>query len=108
MALALLTLTIAQLFDLGTFVRMVGRHGPASETNPLVHLLLTDFGLPFVVVTKIVALSLVVAVIGVLAGRAAMGQPPAAIGHRRLVVTVFAVAIAAGLIGGLSNARVIL
>lgn len=108
MALALLTLTIAQLFDLGTFVRMVGRHGSASETNPFVHLLLTDFGLPFVVVAKIVALSLVVAVIGVLAGRAAMGHPPVAIGHRRLVGTVFTVAIVAGLIGGLSNARVIL
>jgi hypothetical protein len=31
-----------------------------------------------------------------------------AIAHRRLVGAVFAVAIAAGLIGGLSNARVIL
>jgi len=108
MALAMLTLTIAQLFDLGTFVRMVGRHGPAAETNPIVHGLLNDFGLPFVVVAKIVVLSLVVAVIGVLAGRAAPGHPPMAIAHRRLVGAVFAVAIAAGLIGGLSNARVIL
>jgi hypothetical protein len=108
MALAMLTLTIAQLFDLGTFVRMVGRHGPAAETNPIVHGLLNDFGLPFVVVAKIVVLSLVVAVIGVLAGRAALGHPPMAIAHRRLVGAVFAVAIAAGLIGGLSNARVIL
>jgi hypothetical protein len=101
MALALLTLTIAQLFDLGTFIRMVGSEGSAAERNPIVHALLTDYGMPFVVVAKIVALSLVVAVIGVLAGRAAPG-------HSRLVAAVIAAAIVAGLIGGLSNARVIL
>ena len=101
MALAVLTLTIAQLFDLGTFIRMIERHGTAAEVNPFVHFLLTDFGLPFVAVAKIAALALVVAVIGVLAGRAAGGHP-------RLVATVFSVAIVAGLIGGLSNARVIL
>jgi hypothetical protein len=101
MALALLTLTIAQLFDLGTFIRMIERYGSTSEINPVVHFLLSDFGLPFVVVAKVVALSLVVAVIGVLAGRAAPEHP-------RLVGTVFAIAIVAGLIGGWSNARVIL
>lgn len=108
MALALLTLTTAQLFDLGTFVRMVGWAGSASETNPLVHVLLIDFGLPFVVVAKVVALSLVVAIIGVLAGRAATGRSLTASDHRRLVATVFAIAIVASLIGGVSNARVIL
>jgi len=101
MALALLTLTIAQLFDLGTFIHMVGLHGSASEANPVVQFLLADFGLRFVVVAKIVALSLVVAVVGVLAGRAAVGRP-------RMVAGVVAVAIVAGLIGGVSNARVIL
>jgi hypothetical protein len=101
MALALLTLTTAQLFDLGTFVRMVGQHGSASELNPFVHHLLTDYGILFVVVAKVVALALVVAIISVLAGRAATG-------HSRLVAMLFAVAIVAGLIGGLSNARVIL
>ena len=101
MALALLTLTIAQLFDLGTFIRMVAVHGSASEANPVVQFLLADFGLRFVVVAKIVALSLVVAVVGVLAGRAAVGRP-------RMVAGVVAVAIVAGLIGGASNARVIL
>jgi hypothetical protein len=101
MALALLTLTSAQLFDLGTFIRMVEEYGSAVEANPIVHFLLTDFGLPFVVVAKIVALSLVVAVIGVLTGRAATGNV-------RLTATVFAIAIVAGLIGGCSNAQVIL
>ncbi|HEX5825255.1 MAG TPA: hypothetical protein VFY18_12425, partial [Candidatus Limnocylindrales bacterium] len=75
MALALLTMTIAQLFDLGTFIRMVERHGPVAELNPVAHFLLSDFGLPFVVVAKIVMLSFVVAVVAVLAGRAAIGHP---------------------------------
>jgi len=101
MALALLTLTIAQLFDLGTFIRMVNVHGSAAEANPVVQVLLADFGLRFVVVAKIAALSLVVAVVGVLAGRASVGHP-------RTVAGVITVAIVAGLIGGVSNARVIL
>jgi len=101
MPLALLTLTIAQLFDLGTFVRMVEWHGSAAEVNPLVHGLLVDFGLPFVAVVKVVALSLVVAVIAVLAGWA-----PTGLG--RLAGIVVAIAIVGGLVGGWSNARVIL
>jgi hypothetical protein len=64
---------------------------------PIVHLLLIDFGLPFVVVAKVVVLSLVVAVVGVLAGRAALEHP-------RLTAAVFAIAIAVGLVGGWSSA----
>jgi hypothetical protein len=101
MPLALLTMTIAQLFDLGTFVRMVQGHGSGAEANPLVHELLVGFGLPFVAVAKIAALSLVVAIVVVLAGRTATG-------HARLVALVVALAIVGGLLGGLSNARVIL
>ena len=107
MPLALLTLTIAQLFDLGTFVRMVEWHGSAAEANPLVHGLLVAFGLPFVAVVKVAALSLVVAVIAVLAGRAAAGAGRPA-GAARLIGVVVAVAIIAGLVGGFSNARLIL
>jgi hypothetical protein len=101
MPLALLTLTIAQLFDLGTFVRMIEWHGSAAEVNPLVHGLLIGFGLPFVAVVKLAALSLVVAVIAVLAARTTTGRA-------RLVGTIVAVAIVGGLVGGWSNARVIL
>jgi hypothetical protein len=102
MVLALITLTVAQLFDLGTFVRMVVGHGPSVEANPLVRYLLTDYGLPTLVVAKVAVLSLVVAVVAHLAGRAA--QPE----HRRLVATVLAAAIVAGLVGGWSNATVML
>ena len=66
MTAAVVTLTVAQLLDLGTFIRMIDRHGIAVEANPLVSHLVSEFGLPFVVVAKIVALSLVVAVTVVL------------------------------------------
>ena len=102
MVLAILTVTVAQLFDLGTFIRMVGGHGAEVEANPLVHYLLTEFGMPMLVVAKVAALSLVVAVIAQLAGRAAQLE------HRRLVATLIGAAIVAGLIGGWSNATVML
>jgi hypothetical protein len=101
MPLAMLTLTIAQLFDLGTFVRMIEWHGSGAEVNPLVHGLLVGFGLPFVAVVKVAALSLVAAVVAVLAGRASSRQV-------RLAAIVVAIAIVGGLVGGWSNARVIL
>jgi hypothetical protein len=102
MPLALLTLMIAQLFDLETFVRMVTLHGPATEANPLVHFLLTEHGLPLMVVAKIAMMSLVVAIVAVLAGRSD------GTGHRRMVAAVMSVAIVAGVIGGWSNAAVLL
>ena len=102
MVLAVLTLTVAQLFDLGTFVRMIDGHGAAVEANPLVRFLLVDYGLPMLAVAKLAALSLVVAVVAHLAGRAA--QPE----HRRLVGSLLAIAILAGLVGGWSNAAVML
>jgi hypothetical protein len=101
MSLALLTVTIAQLLDLTTFVRMVQLHGPGAEANPLVAHLLVGLGLPFVAVAKVAALSLVVAVVVLLAGR---GDPPR---HARLVAVVVAAAILAGLIGGWSNAVIL-
>ena len=98
MPLALLTLTVAQLFDLGTFVRMIAIHGAAAEANPLVRLVLIDDGLATLAVAKLAALSLVVAVVVVLAGRS---DGP---GHARLAASVVAVAIVAGMVGGWSNA----
>ncbi len=102
MVLAIITLTVAQLLDLGTFVRMIAGHGAAAEANPLVRYILTGYGLPMLVVAKLAVLSLVVAVVAQLAGRAA--QPE----HRRLVAAVLAAAIVAGIVGGWSNAAVML
>jgi hypothetical protein len=102
MGLALLAVTIAQMLDLGTFVRMVGLHGASVEGNPIVAHLLEGFGLPFVAVAKVAVLSVVVAVIVVLAGR------DEGVRHRRLAATVAAIAVAAGIVGGVSNAIVIL
>ena len=99
--LAVLAVTAAQLLDLGTFVRMVRIHGGGVEANPIVAAIFSDFGLPFVAVTKIAALSLIVAVIVVLAST---DRPS----NRVLAATVAVFGVVAGVIGGLSNALVIL
>jgi hypothetical protein len=98
MTAAVVTLTVAQLLDLGTFIRMIDRYGAEAEANPLVSHLLAQHGFEFVAVTKIVALSLVVAVTVVLAGnRERPGRP-------RLAWLVVAVAVVVGILGGWTNA----
>ena len=101
-SLALVVVTVAQLLDLGTFVRMIGLHGAAAEANPVVAHLLLGQGLPFVAVTKIAALAVVVAVVVVLGGR------DGRVGHPRLAAVVVLAAIAAGIVGGWTNAGSIL
>ena len=97
MAFVLAAVSVAQLLDLATFAGMVSRQGAAAEGNPIVASLLVDHGLPFVAVTKIVALSLIIAVIAVL------GRRDGAAGHPRLAGSVAAVAVATGLVGGWTN-----
>ncbi len=98
MTLAILVVTAAQVLDLGTFIRMIERHGPTSEANPLVAQLLLGEGLPFVAIAKIAGLALIVAVIVLLGGRRDGA------GHPRLAAAVTLAAIVAGLVGGLTNA----
>lgn len=100
--LRFVTLFAAQMFDFATFNAMVGSKGVAAEANPLVQGLFLNFGTPAVVIAKILLISLIMA-LGVAAavrggeGRwGAVGGMPLAIG------------IAAGLIGGITNAAVIL
>ena len=102
MALALITATVAQMLDLGTFVRMIAIHGPIAEGNPLVAHLLDQMGIPFVAVTKLVALSLVVASVAVLWGRDEARR------HPRLAAAILGFAIVGGVFGAWTNATVIL
>ena len=99
---AVLAVTVAQLLDLGTFVRMVWLHGPSAEANPLVAHLLLGQGLPFVAVAKVAGLALIVASIVVLAGRPDRPRFP------RLAAFVAVAAILAGLVGGWTNTGAIL
>lgn len=101
MALAALAATLAQLIDLTTFARMVSIHGVAAEANPIVAGLLNSHGLPFVAVTKIVGLAFVVGVIAVLGSRESRAR------HPKLALAIAVCAVAAGLIGGLTNIAVI-
>ena len=102
MILRFATLIVAQAFDFATFHRMVGTWGVAAEANPLVQGLFLTFGTPAVVIAKVALVTLIIS-LGVAAavrggkGRwAAVGGLPLALG------------IAAGLIGGISNAAVLL
>ena len=101
--LRIATLFLAQAFDYATFSLMVARLGPNAEGNPLVGHMFGSFGLPALAAAK---LSLVV-LIGALT-IASMARE-----QRRGVWAVvgglpLALAIAAGLIGGITNAAVIL
>ena len=102
MPLRLATLLAAQLFDLGTFVTMIEWHGSTAEANPLIAGLLTTLGLPALVVAKV---ALIVLVGSLLVAGAARGRR----GPWSLVAGVpLALAIAFGLIGGITNAATIL
>jgi hypothetical protein len=103
MTAAVVTLTVAQLLDLGTFIRMIDRHGIDAEANPLVSHLMSQHGLEFVAVAKIVALAVVVAVTVVLAE-----SRPDRPAHPRLARLVVAVAVVVGLLGGWTNAATLI
>lgn len=99
--LPLVTAVVAQLFDFATFVAMVHRDGPRAEANPLVAALFVDYGTPGVALAKASLLLFVVALAVWSASR------PRRVWLMAGVLPV-AFAIVAGLIGGISNASVIL
>jgi hypothetical protein len=92
---AVLTMAVAQLFDLATFVEMVRRIGPTAEANPVVTLAYDADGLPMVAVLKIVLVAFASASVAVLR---------AGIAHPRLAAGVVVMGILFGVLGGLSNA----
>lgn len=102
MLLRFLTLFAAQALDFATFNTMVANHGPSAEANPLVQGLFSALGTPAVAVAKVLLIGLV----------AALGVAAAARGRQGVWSTVgglpLALAIAAGLIGSITNAAVIL
>lgn len=100
--LAILTATIAQILDLQTFLRMVATHGFGVEANPIVLHLLTEFGLPFAVVAKVAVLALGVATAVVLSERPENRRATGLAG------VVIGIVVISGLIGGLTNAAVLL
>ena len=97
--LRLATLVLAQALDLVTFSVMVGRHGLVAEANPLVSDLFGSYGMPAVVRRSSSRSSS-------WSGRCASPRPRA--GGRGVWAVIggvpLALAIAAGLIGGITNA----
>ena len=100
--LRIATLCLAQAFDLATFSLMVSRHGSMAEANPLVSDMFDAFGMPAVVGAK---LALVVVI-------AALCRAASSRGGRGVWSMVgglpLALAITAGLIGGITNTAVLL
>lgn len=101
LVLSLLTAVVAQFFDLATFILMVRRVGPDAEANPLVAGLFDDYGTPAVALAKAV---LVLFVVALAVSTTKRGRHV----HTVAGMLPVALAIAAGFIGGLSNARVLL
>ena len=98
---AVVTMSVAQLLDLATFVVMIQRVGPSAEGNPLVAAMFGAYGLPVVAIIKVALVSLVTAVVAVIA------NPTMQRAQAALVVVILAVAITAGLLGGATNTAAI-
>ena len=96
--LRIATLALAQAFDLVTFSMMVARHGTIAEANPIVSSMFDTHGMSAVVLAK-VALVILVGALSVAAFSHDRRGVWAVIGGLPL-----ALAIAAGLIGGITNA----
>jgi hypothetical protein len=97
-----MTLALAQALDLVTFVLMIERHGLEAEANPLVTSLFVTQGMQAVVVAKV---ALIVA-IGALSVAAFAKRR---VGAWRMVGGLpLALAITAGLVGGITNTAVLL
>ena len=100
--LRLVTLAIAQAFDIATFNAMVGTRGPGAEANPLIQSMFVTLGTPAVAIAKVALVILIVALAIAAAVRGGQGRW-AAVGGLPL-----ALGIAAGIIGGITNAAVLL
>ncbi len=100
--LRVVTLVLAQAFDLATFNVMVIRHGAVAEANPIVSDLFTTFGMPALVIAKL-GLVLFVGALSVVALAQGRRGVWSVVGGLPL-----ALAIAAGLIGGITNTATLL
>jgi len=103
MRLRLTTLLVAQLFDYGTFTVMIARHGAAAEANPLIAQGLAMYGLPLLAIAK-VALVLLLGSIVVILANPAPRRPM----KTRMASVLALLAVAGGLVGGISNGLVLL
>jgi len=96
LTLAVLTATLAQALDLGTFLAMVRQGGLQAEANPVVAQLVAGYGLPVAAIAKVALLAFVIALSTLLIGRRSRVE-------RAAGIVVIAAAIVAGIVGGGSN-----
>jgi hypothetical protein len=101
--LRLTTLLAAQLFDYGTFTVMIARHGATAEANPLIAQGLVTYGLPLLAVAKVALVMLLGSIVVILASPA-----PRRPTMTRMATVLALLAVAGGLVGGISNGLVLL
>lgn len=85
-------LALAQLFDYGTFVLLVQRHGLAAEANPIVVHIAQTAGLLGLTVAKVGTVVFALALVLLILPR-----------RPKLAMVLLAFGVAAGLVGGISN-----
>ena len=95
LVLGVITMTVAQLLDLASYMTMVPRIGPMAEVNPIVRELFAGYGFPAVAIAKVLLLAIVTSVVAILVGWPA---------RARLAGGLVALGIVIGLVGGVSNA----
>jgi hypothetical protein len=98
---AVVTMSVAQLLDLATFVLMMQRVGLSAEANPLVAAMFGAYGMPVLAIVKVALLALVTAVVAVIT------TPTMRRAQAALIVVVLALAITAGVVGGATNTAAI-
>ena len=91
-AAAIGLLILAHVADYATFMVMVARHGLGAELNPLVVLILEDWGLVLLTITKLLTVLLVASVFLVVARE-----------RPRLAGGVLAFGVFVGVFGAFSN-----
>ena len=94
--LAIATMTLAQILDLGTFVAMLQRVGLDGEANPVIAGLVIGYGPPMAGIAKVALLAFVIALAVILERRGRRLE--SALGG-----LVVGAAIVAGIVGGATN-----
>jgi hypothetical protein len=90
---ALCLLALAHIFDFGTFLFMILRHGLSAEFNPVVVAVAQDYGLPGLTIAKVASVFFLTLSIVLLARH----------DRRRSATVLLLFGIVAGIFGGVSN-----
>jgi hypothetical protein len=90
--IAISLLALAHAFDFASFLVMVARRGFGTEANPVVRQIATHTGLEGITIAKVATVVLAASIVVILSRN-----------HKVMAGVLLVFAIAAGVVGGLSN-----